>query len=659
MERQRVMERGEKAGVSSSSNGGGEVDVVVEMMDVIEVVGLYVGYRRTQRKECLNLVRRLKLLLPLLEEIKENGNYKLVSSEGLKTSLDNLKKALLGAKKLLKKCSCGSKIYLAMESEAVMSSFHAVYENLNQALDDLPYDELGISVEVKEQVELTRMQLKRAKKRSDTQDIELAMDMMVVFSKKDDRNADSAILERLAIKLELHAIPDLKAEEIAVRKLVKERGVQNAESIQQINDLLGKFKQIAGVDETIVLDGPFSSKSLQRCRSLLIPHEFLCPITLEIMVDPVIVATGQTYERESIQKWLNSKHRTCPKTGQTLGHLSLASNFALRNLIQEWCEKNNYELPKKDACLGSDGISAELKEEISSLVQNLSSCEFEVRREAIKKIRMLAKENPDNRILIANYGGIPPLVQLLSYQDPNIQEHTVTALLNLSIDETNKKLVAREGAIPAIVEILQHGTNEARENSAAALFSLSMLDENKVLIGASNGIRPLVHLLQNGTIRGKKDAATALFNLSLNQTNKSRAIKAGIIPALLHLLEEKNLGMIDEALSIFLLLASHPEGRNEIGKLSFIKTLVEIIRNGTPKNKECALSVLLQLGLHNSSIILAALQYGVYEHLVELTKSGTNRAQRKANSILQHMKDGYMQARRRLLLRRSYQANGS
>ena len=125
------------------------------------------------------------------------------------------------------------------------------------------------------QVELTRMQLKRAKRRADTQDIELAMDMMVVFSKKDDRNADSAILERLASKLELHAIPDLKAEEVAVRKLVKERGVQNAESIQQINDLLGKFKQIAGVDETIVLDGPFSSKSLQRCRSLLIPHEFL------------------------------------------------------------------------------------------------------------------------------------------------------------------------------------------------------------------------------------------------------------------------------------------------------------------------------------------------------------------------------------------------
>ena len=107
-----MMERGERAGVSSSSDGGDGVDVVKEMVDVIETVGLYVGYRRTQRKECLNLVRRLKLLVPLLEEIKEIDHHKLSSSEGLKTSLVNLKKALLGAKKLLKKCSCGSKIYL-------------------------------------------------------------------------------------------------------------------------------------------------------------------------------------------------------------------------------------------------------------------------------------------------------------------------------------------------------------------------------------------------------------------------------------------------------------------------------------------------------------------------------------------------------------------
>lgn len=345
----------------------------------------------------------------------------------------------------------------------------------------------------------------------------------------------------------------------------------------------------------------------------------------------------KSYERESIQKWFDSGHRTCPKSRQTLAHLSLAPNYALKNIILQWSEKNNFQLPTKDPPADQEGFSTDLKEEILSLVEQLSSSQLEGQRKVVKKVRLLSKENPENRVLIANSGGIPPLVQLLSYPDSKIQEHAVTALLNLSIDEANKKLIAREGAIPAIIEVLQNGSIEARENSAAALFSLSILDENKMIVGLSNGIPPLVDLLQNGTIRGKKDAATALFNLSLNQANRTRAISAGIVAPLLQLLNDRNLGMIDEALSIFLLIAAHPDGREEIGQLSFIETLVEFIREGTPKNKECAASVLLELGLNNSSFMLAALQFGVYEHLVDITRSGTNRAQRKANAILQLM----------------------
>ncbi|XP_021902543.1 U-box domain-containing protein 15 [Carica papaya] len=608
------------------------LNLVHEMESTIESVAQFGDFRRTQKKECYSLVRRMKLLLPFLEEIRDLDPP--ISENGI-TCLCNLKKVLLLAKKLLKTCNEGSKIFLSLESEAAMIRFHAVYEKLSQALGGIPFDDLGISDEVKEQVELIHTQLRRAKRRTDTQDIELAVDMMVVFSKTDPRNSDSAIIERLAKKLELQTVEDLKIETIAVRNLVKERGGQTAESTQQIVDLLNKFKRILGMEITNVLDDPVMPRMLDKCASLMIPHEFLCPITLEIMKDPVIVASGQTYERESIQKWFDSNHRTCPKTRQTLAHLSLAPNYALRNLILQWCEKNNFKLPKKEDPSSSDCTSEEQKEEVSSLVEALSSCQLEVQRKAVKQIRMLSKENPENRVLVANAGGIPPLVQLLSYPDSRIQEDAVTALLNLSIDETNKKLISGEGAIPAIIEVLEHGSVEARENSAAALFSLSMLDENKVTVGLSNGIPPLVDLLQNGTIRGKKDAATALFNLSLNSSNKARAIDAGIVPPLLTLLKDKNLGMVDEALSIFLLLASHPEGRHEIGQLSFIETLVEFIREGTPKNKECATSVLLELGSSNSSFILAALQFGVYEHLVEITSTGTNRAQRKANSLLQ------------------------
>lgn len=135
------------------------------------------------------------------------------------------------------------------------------------------------------------LQLRRARRRTDTQDIELAMDMMVIFSKKEDRNADSAIIERLAKKLELHSIEDLKNETIAVRNILKERGYQTSESTQQMIDLLNKFKQVAGMEITSVLHDPVPK--MQKSQSLVIPHEFLCPITLEIMRDPVIIASGQ------------------------------------------------------------------------------------------------------------------------------------------------------------------------------------------------------------------------------------------------------------------------------------------------------------------------------------------------------------------------------
>uniref|UniRef100_M4EGR3 RING-type E3 ubiquitin transferase n=2 Tax=Brassica campestris TaxID=3711 RepID=M4EGR3_BRACM len=603
-------------------------DLVSEIITTIEFLDQISDYRRTQQKECFNLVRRLKILIRFMDEIR---GFEFPSPASCMHFLNRLRKVILAARKLLETCNNGSKIFLALDSELIMTRFHSIYEKLNRVLVKTPFDELRISDEVKDEVGSLCKQLKKARRRTDTQDIELAVDMMVMFSKTDPRNSDSAIIERLAKKLELQTIEDLKTETIAIKALVQEKGGLSVETKQHIIELLNKFKKLQGVEATDVLYEPVINKST----SLILPHEFLCPITLEIMQDPVIIATGQTYEKEGIQKWFDAGHKTCPKTGQTLDHLSLAPNYALKNIILQWCEKNNFKIPEKETSLHSENDSEEQKDEVSLLVEALSSSQLEEQRASVKQMRLLAKENPENRVLIANAGAIPLLVQLLSYPDSGIQENAVTTLLNLSIDETNKKLISDEGAIPDIIEILQNGTREARENSAAALFSLSMLDENKVTIGLSDGIPPLVELLQHGTSRGKKDALTALFNLSLNSANKGRAIDAGIVQPLLQLLKDRNLGMIDEALSILLLLVSHPEGRQAIGQLSFIETLVDFIRQGTPKNKECAASVLLELGSNNSSFILAALQFGVYEYLVEITSSGTNRAQRKANALIQ------------------------
>ncbi|CAI5474159.1 unnamed protein product [Closterium sp. Yama58-4] len=61
-------------------------------------------------------------------------------------------------------------------------------------------------------------------------------------------------------------------------------------------------------------------------------EQFLCPISKEVMRDPVVAADGFTYEREHMERWM----ATCtlsPATGQPLAHSSLTPNNVLRNLI--------------------------------------------------------------------------------------------------------------------------------------------------------------------------------------------------------------------------------------------------------------------------------------------------------------------------------------
>jgi hypothetical protein len=50
---------------------------------------------------------------------------------------------------------------------------------------------------------------------------------------------------------------------------------------------------------------------------------FQCPLTMEVMSDPVLTVDGQTYERTEIEKWFALGNRTSPLTGETLPSTNL------------------------------------------------------------------------------------------------------------------------------------------------------------------------------------------------------------------------------------------------------------------------------------------------------------------------------------------------
>jgi len=75
------------------------------------------------------------------------------------------------------------------------------------------------------------------------------------------------------------------------------------------------------------------------------PEELRCPISLHLMYDPVIIASGQTYERICIEKWFSDGHETCPKTQQKLSHRCLTPNYCVKGLVASWCEQNGVPAP--------------------------------------------------------------------------------------------------------------------------------------------------------------------------------------------------------------------------------------------------------------------------------------------------------------------------
>lgn len=131
-----------------------------------------------------------------------------------------------------------------------------------------------------------------------------------------------------------------------------------------------------------------------------VPKYFICPISLQIMRDPVTAITGITYDRESIEQWLlKGRSTNCPVTQQPLPTLSdLTPNHTLRRLIQAWCNEN--------ASLGVDRIPTPKpsidKFHFLRIIKELQHPDSKMK--ALKELDLLAAKNERNRKYMVEAG---------------------------------------------------------------------------------------------------------------------------------------------------------------------------------------------------------------------------------------------------------------
>ncbi|KAH0658162.1 hypothetical protein KY289_026910 [Solanum tuberosum] len=632
-----------------------------------------------QMKNISSMVRRIKILTSLFEEIQETSSAARLPPSSI-LCLAELSCVIQKVKLLIEICKEGSSLWNLMQTELISNQFHALIKEMDNALDILSLRLLNVTVDTKEQVELLHKQAKRADLFIDPRDIHKREEILQLMATNCDRKSkNKGLIDFERVKQSFNSIgltTSLDYEE-EISKLEtqaeKQAGTGGLIAVSNINSLISlislsktaileeehlmnkqKLKQTVSIN---VLPDQSSS-----CYSLVsdIPDELRCPISLDLIRDPVIVASGHTYDRNSIAQWINSGHHTCPKSGQRLIHMALIPNYALKSLIQQWCEDNNIPITEfKSTPSVSESSSSKIKkydeavDYISAtkastdavkmtaefLVGKLATGSPDIQRQAAYELRLLAKSGMDNRRIIAESGAIPFLMTLLGSRDPRIQENAVTALLNLSIHENNKILIMSAGAIDSLIGVLQSGkTMEARGNAAAAIFSLSVIDEYKVIIGArTKAIPALVGLLKDGTTAGKRDAAIALFNLAVYDANRQSIVLAGAVPLLIDLLMDDKAGITDDSLAVLALVLGCNEGLQALRKSRIlVPLLVDLLRFGSSKGKDHSITLLLGLCKDSGEEIAGRLLMNPRSipSLQSLAADGSLRARRKADALL-------------------------
>ncbi|KAF9676954.1 hypothetical protein SADUNF_Sadunf08G0057000 [Salix dunnii] len=633
-----------------------------------------------QSRNISAMIRRIKFLSSLFEDIRET-NSPLPPSSLL--CLTELFSVIQRVKLLIQRCKGGSSLWGLIQTEFLSNQFHALVKEMSGALDILPLSLLNLSTDTREQVELLHKQAKRVDLLVDPQELQRREELLQIMASNNQKSSRNEGFVDLVKVKEVFSCIGLRSpldyeEEISKleAEAEKQAGTGGLIVVSNINNLISLVTYsksvifIAGHKEEIKENFKHLSASMNRnqdvssssqSRPSNIPNEFRCPISLELMKDPVIVSSGHTYDRNSIAHWINSGHHTCPMSGKRLIHMALMPNYALKSLLHQWCQDNNVPLIENSTSSSSKFERSSSKSKLSEkdidrvsatkaamdavkmtagfLVGKLAMGSTEIQRQAAYELRLLAKTGMDNRRIIAEAGAIPFLVTLLSSSDPRIQENAVTALLNLSIFDNNKILIMAAGSIDSIINVLESGkTMEARENAAATIFSLSIINDCKVTIGTRpRAFSALVGLLREGTASGKKDAASALFNLSLNNANKASVVAARAVPLLIELLMDDKAGITDDALALLALLSGCSEGLEEIKQSEILMPIVtDLMRFGSTKGKDNSITLLLEMCKDGGEEIARRLLINPRSipSLQSLSTDGSLKARRKADALL-------------------------
>lgn len=154
---------------------------------------------------------------------------------------------------------------------------------------------------------------------------------------------------------------------------------------------------------------------------------FFCPLTKQVMRDPVTLENGQTFEREAIEKWFreckeSGRNLQCPLTLKELKSADLKPSIALRNTIEEWSARNE---------------AAQL--DMASKSLNLGSSESDILL-ALDYVQQICQKSRSNKRVARNAGLLPMIVDMLKSGSRKVRCKALETLQIVVEDDSDNKV---------------------------------------------------------------------------------------------------------------------------------------------------------------------------------------------------------------------------
>lgn len=321
--------------------------------------------------------------------------------------------------------------------------------------------------------------------------------------------------------------------------------------------------------------------------SMEVPSVFICPISLEPMLDPVTLCTGQTYERANIVKWFALGRFTCPTTMQELWDHSLTPNKTLHHLTSAWFAQKYLAAKKR---------SEDVQGRASHLLHSLKTAKGQARVRALKDLRhLLVSSAPKTAAVDAS--GVALIASLLGpFTSYAVGSEAVAILVNLDLDAESRAALIQPAKLSLLVDMLNEGCVDTKIN-CTRLISL-LIQKGDLGSEVVWGLGLLVGLLR--LVKDKRHPNGVLAGLGLLHTVicshdsvRNSAVSIRAVPQLVELLPGFNSECLALALSALQALSALPEAAAALKDCpNTIPNLVKVLMRVSVKCTDLATSIL-------------------------------------------------------------------